>query len=173
LADQVCLGRNFSVELGALLDPARDDVDLRLRQRLAALLWRHATGAFIRNPVNDLAFFGFSGFYRVFLVAAFAEVFVTRHVELALALLGVVAREAILFEDWGHVVDETHRLGLLGLDRWNCEQHQRQGKTKKGAQHAKTVMGALHCGTPGWDKAKGGNLAEPSVRPAGLDVTTL
>src|SRR5262249_55440489 len=150
LADQVCLGRNFSVELRALLDPARDDIDLRLRQRFAALLGRHAAGAFIRNPVNDLAFFWFSGLYRVFLVAAFAEVFVARHIELALALLGVVAREAILFENRGHVVNETRRLGLLGLDRWNREQHQRQSKTKKGAQHAKTAMGALHSGTPGW-----------------------
>src|SRR5205807_295057 len=72
---------------------------------------------------------------------------------LALALLGVVAGEAILFEDRGDVVDETDRLvGLralgAGWGRVAEEEEQRQGRGEEGAQPAE-VQTRHRGGTPG------------------------
>ena len=98
----------------ALADPALDDGDLRLGQRVALVLGRHALSPVGGDKLDEQALVGLAGRDRVVVGAALAELGVAGHFELAAAFLGVVAGVAVLLEDRGHVVDEADRLRRLG-----------------------------------------------------------
>ncbi len=107
LLDQVGLRVEAGVELGALLDPPRDDGGLILGYGLALVARRHAARLSGDEQGVELTLLRLSVGDRVAVGAAGADLLVAGHVVLAGPLLGVVAGEAVLLEDRGHVVDET------------------------------------------------------------------
>src|SRR5262249_26968697 len=106
-AQQVALRIEAGVKFGALSNPLADDGDLIFRQPTAAVLGGHAGTAGRRNELINQAFFRLAGRDGIVLVAAFAETFVRRHVQLALPFLGIMASEAVFLEYGRDIVDKT------------------------------------------------------------------
>src|SRR5262249_17525394 len=91
--------------------------------------------------------------------AALAEVLERGHVQLALALLAVVASEAVVLEDGSDVVDEAGGLLRRGLGvglrgALGQEQEQHQGQADEGAKDAHTDARSKHCSLR-WDAQAG------------------
>src|SRR5262249_50191449 len=110
------------------------------------------------DQVDDEALFGLARFPGLVLGAALAQRLEGGHVELALALLAVVAGEAVLLEDGGHVVDEADPpLGRLGPGRGRGAEQQQdgQGQADERAQDAVATAGMQHGrqdSLRGWDR---------------------
>src|SRR4029079_4555447 len=89
-----------------------------------------------------------------------------RHVELARALLGIVASEAVFFEDRPDFVDEADRLLLGASDRHRENQPGRQGR-QCGAEDAQTVTSQTH---GSWPLSEGhARRDQLSLRAWGID----
>src|SRR5439155_21990588 len=74
-----------------------------------AVFGRHPCATGRRAELVHQALFGFTWHDGLVLVTALAQTLIGSHVRLALALLGIMAGEAVLFENWRHVADEADR----------------------------------------------------------------
>src|SRR5437016_3866731 len=137
LAHEVGFRVDAAVELGPLLDPPGDERDFILGQRVAVLLGRHALGAAGCQHVDQSALARLAGRDRVVLRAPFTERRIRGHLELALFLLRVVAREAVFLENWSNLIDEAD-LGLLRVSSRSttAKQQPSNGESKQRTQNA-------------------------------------
>src|SRR5207302_1442691 len=107
--EQIAFRIQAGVELGAFANPLANDGDLGFGQPVTAVFGRHPRATRRGDELVHQALFRLTWHDGLVLITALAKTLIGGHVELALALLGVMASETVFLENRGHIVDEADR----------------------------------------------------------------
>src|SRR5262249_11014093 len=89
--------------------PATDQFDFVVGQGISRLEGRHPRLVLGCEQIDNQALLRLAGSDGIVLGSALTKALVSAHLELALALLGIMTGEAILLQNRSHILDEADR----------------------------------------------------------------
>src|SRR5262249_4277980 len=155
--DKIGLWIDPGIELGPLVDPLLYNLGFGLGEGGQVVFSRRHSPFFFGD--DQSVEFAVDMLARGDPLAASAtreQLLVAGHVKLARALLGVVAREAVLLQDWSDFADKAHRFVLRAGGR-KAQDEPRGNRRQQCAENTDSIAGQAHGKWP-QDEGRAGGI---------------